>query len=97
MSVHGQCINSSECEFFQATDLITSELDSQFDQSRMKTFVQREKTVLYAVNDPYSDLHDIAVDLLCQAEESQLLKQCTPLDDLSKQKGLRTATYTGDY
>lgn len=84
-------------EFFQAVDIVTLELDRRFDQPGMKVAAQREKTVIDAVNGLYTGLTDIAAHLPSQIDKSRLHMQLTLLGDLTKEKGLRTATDIADF
>jgi hypothetical protein len=79
-------------EFYEALDLVTTELDRRFDQEGLQVAAMREQTVIDAANGDYSNLNEItAAQLPDQLNKSRLHMQLTLLGDLSKTKGLKSA------
>ena len=72
-------------EFYEALDLVTTELDRRFDQEGLQVAAMREQTVIDAANGDYSNLNEITVaQLPDQLNKSRLHMQLTLLGDLSK-------------
>jgi len=82
-------------EFYEALDIVTTELDRRFDQEGLQVASLREKTVIDAANGDYSGLNEITAAQLPrlpdQIDKSRLHMQLTLLGDLSKTKGLKSA------
>ena len=82
-------------EFYEALDLVTTELDRRFDQEGLQVASLREQTVIDAANGDYSGLNEITAAQLPrlpdQIDKSRLHMQLTLLGDLSKTKGLKSA------
>ncbi|KAF3837143.1 hypothetical protein F7725_004607 [Dissostichus mawsoni] len=79
-------------EFYEALDLVTTELDRRFDQEGLQVAALREQTVINAANGEYSGMREItAAQVPDQFDKSRLHMQLTLLGNLSKTKGLKTA------
>ncbi|KAI9517115.1 hypothetical protein NQZ68_008370 [Dissostichus eleginoides] len=79
-------------EFYEALDLVTTELDCRFDQEGLQVAALREQTVINAANGEYSGMREItAAQVPDQLDKSRLHMQLTLLGNLSKTKGLKTA------
>lgn len=72
-------------QFFEAVDLIQSELKRRFDQSGIKVAAQRETTLIEAANQNLSGLNE-EMQLPEKFDRSRLQMQLTLLGDLTKER-----------